>query len=104
MPLGGTVDLSGSSALVVGGAGGLGEATTRRLAEAGVSVVIADLADDKGKTLEAELGDATRFVRTDVTSDDSVDAAIAAATELGPMRTAVVVHGGPAAARRIVGR
>jgi NAD(P)-dependent dehydrogenase (short-subunit alcohol dehydrogenase family) len=98
------VELSGSSALVVGGAGGFGEATTRRLVEAGAHVVIADLAEDKGKALEAELGDATRFRPTDVTSDESVDAAIAAATELGPLRTAVVVHGGPAAAKRIVNR
>ena len=48
--------ISGSSAVVVGGAGGLGEATVRRLHAAGAQVVVADLADDKGKALEEELG------------------------------------------------
>lgn len=98
------MELSGSSALVVGGAGGFGEATVRRLVQGGAYVVIADLAEDKGKALADELGSQTRFVATDVTSDDSVDAAIAAAGELGPLRTTVIVHGGPAAAKRVVNR
>lgn len=98
------MDLAGSSALVTGGAGGLGEATVRRLATAGAKVVVADLAEDKGKALADELGPHAVFVPTDVTSDDSVDAAISAATELGPLRTTVIVHGGPAAAVRIVNR
>ncbi len=50
------MQISGSSAIVVGGAGGLGEATVRRLSAAGAKVVIADLADDKGKELAGELG------------------------------------------------
>jgi NAD(P)-dependent dehydrogenase (short-subunit alcohol dehydrogenase family) len=88
----------------VGGAGGFGEATVRRLVEAGAKVIIADLAEDKGQALSAELGDSAHFVATDVTSDESVDHAIAAATELGSLRTAVIVHGGPAAGKRIVNR
>ena len=66
------MQISGSSAVVFGGAGGLGEATVRRLHGAGVKVVIADLADDKGKELAAELG--VPYVRTDVTDDDDVNA------------------------------
>src|SRR5699024_144044 len=62
----------GASAIVSGGAGGLGEATVRRLHAEGLGVVIADLADDKGKALADELGSRAAFVRTDVTSDDSV--------------------------------
>ena len=50
------MQIEGSSAIVVGGAGGLGEATVRRLHGAGAKVVVADLADDKGKELESELG------------------------------------------------
>jgi NAD(P)-dependent dehydrogenase (short-subunit alcohol dehydrogenase family) len=96
--------LTESSALVVGGAGGFGAATTRRLVEAGARVVIADLAHDKGKALAEELGDRVRYVETDVTSEESVDETIAVAAQLGPLRTAVIVHGGPAAGRRIVGR
>jgi NAD(P)-dependent dehydrogenase (short-subunit alcohol dehydrogenase family) len=98
------LELHGSSALVTGGAGGFGEATTRRLIEAGAKVVIADLAEDNGKALADELGDAAVFVPTDVTNDDSVDEALAAAAELGPLRTTVIVHGGPAAGRRMVSR
>jgi NAD(P)-dependent dehydrogenase (short-subunit alcohol dehydrogenase family) len=57
------MQISGSSAIVVGGAGGLGEATVRRLHAAGAKVVIADLADDKGKELASELD--ARYVRTE---------------------------------------
>jgi NAD(P)-dependent dehydrogenase (short-subunit alcohol dehydrogenase family) len=98
------VELKGSSALVVGGAGGFGEATVRRLAGAGARVVIADMADDRGKALEDQLDGQAVFVHTDVTSEESVDAAIAAAVELAPLRTAVVVHGGPATGKRIINR
>ncbi|MFJ3774585.1 SDR family NAD(P)-dependent oxidoreductase [Streptomyces sp. NPDC090075] len=99
------MNLEGASALVVGGAGGFGEATVRRLAEAGAAVLIADLAEDKGKALETDLGSArVRYLTTDVTSEESVAAAVAAAQELGTLRVSVAVHGGPAAARRIVNR
>ncbi|WP_217561400.1 SDR family oxidoreductase [Streptomyces sp. GbtcB6] len=94
--------IEGSSALVVGGAGGLGEATVRRLHGAGVRVVVADLADDKGKALQEELG--VRYVRTDATDEDSVASAVEAAAEEGEFRTAVDCHGGPAAGGRLVGR
>jgi NAD(P)-dependent dehydrogenase (short-subunit alcohol dehydrogenase family) len=59
------MQISASSAIVVGGAGGLGEATVRRLHAAGAKVVVADLTDDKGKELASELG--ARYVRTDAT-------------------------------------
>jgi NAD(P)-dependent dehydrogenase (short-subunit alcohol dehydrogenase family) len=98
------MELNGASALVVGGAGGFGEATVRRLVKAGAQVVIADMAEDKSKALEDALGSAVRFVPTDVLDEASVDNAIAAATELGPLRATVVVHGGPAAGKRIVNR
>ena len=98
------MELAGSSALVVGGAGGFGSATVRRLVKAGVKVIVADMAEDAGRALVGELGDVARFVRTDVTDDDSVKAAVSAATELGPLRTVVVTHGGPAVGKRIVSR
>lgn len=98
------VDLQGASALVVGGAGGFGSATVRRFAEMGASVIIADRAEDKGNALAAEVGNGARFLNTDVLSEDSVYAAIAAAEERGPLRAAVAVHGGGAAVARIVGR
>ncbi|MFE9096747.1 SDR family NAD(P)-dependent oxidoreductase [Streptomyces sp. NPDC007264] len=98
------MELSGSVALVTGGGGGFGSATVTRLVERGARVVVADLDEAKGEALADELGDAVRFVRTDVTDDDSVRAVIAAAEDLGPLRVAVVVHGGPVAGRRIVDR
>ena len=96
--------LEGNSALVTGGAGGLGEAATRRLAAAGASVVIADLADDRAKLLADELGENVRYVRTDVTQEEDVLAAIAAAREMGPLRVSVSAHGGEGAGGRLVNR
>jgi NAD(P)-dependent dehydrogenase (short-subunit alcohol dehydrogenase family) len=88
------MELNGSAALVTGGAGGLGEATVRRLVAAGAKVVIADLATEKGQALAEELGQAAAFVETDVTSEDSVTRALDRAAALGPVRVAVAVHGG----------
>ncbi|WP_068273273.1 SDR family oxidoreductase [Aldersonia kunmingensis] len=96
------MEISGTSALVVGGTGGLGEATVRRLHAAGAKVVVADVADDKGKALESELG--IRYVHTDASDEDSVNAAIAEAESLGPLRISVDTHGGPAGGGRLVGK
>jgi len=98
------MELRDGSALVVGGAGGFGAATVRRLTAAGMNVVIADLAEDTGGALAAELGAAAEFVRMDVTSEDSVRAAIAAAAAKGPLRVAVIVHGGPVARARVINK
>jgi NAD(P)-dependent dehydrogenase (short-subunit alcohol dehydrogenase family) len=75
------MQVEGSSAIVFGGASGLGEATARRLHEHGARVTIADLNEDKGGALADELGDEARFVKTDVTKADGVEAAVAAAAE-----------------------
>jgi NAD(P)-dependent dehydrogenase (short-subunit alcohol dehydrogenase family) len=96
------MQIAGNSALVVGGTGGLGEATVRRLQAAGASVVVADVADEKGAALEKELG--IRYVHTDATSEESVNAAIAEAEALGPLRISVDTHGGPASGGRLVGK
>ncbi|MEU4810120.1 SDR family NAD(P)-dependent oxidoreductase [Nocardia fluminea] len=96
------MEISGSTAIVVGGTGGLGAATVRRLHAAGAKVVVADVADDKGKELEDELG--IRYVRTDATSEESVRAAIEEAQSLGPLRISVDTHGGPASGGRLVGK
>lgn len=96
------MQISGSSAIVIGGAGGLGEATVRRLHAAGAKVVVADLADEKGKALEAELG--VRYVRTDATSEEDLQAAIAEAEAAGPLRFSIDTHGGPAAGGRLLAK
>ena len=54
-------------ALITGGAGGLGGATARRMAEEGAHVVLADLADEAGQALAKELGG--DFHHLDVTSE-----------------------------------
>lgn len=74
--------IQGAGALVVGGASGLGEATTRRLHGEGARVTIADVNGEKGDALAAELGDGVQFVQADVTKADEVEAAVDAAAEL----------------------
>jgi NAD(P)-dependent dehydrogenase (short-subunit alcohol dehydrogenase family) len=96
------MEISGSSAIVVGGTGGLGEATVRRLHAAGATVVVADVADEKGKALETELG--IRYVRADATSEADVRAAVAEAEAMGPLRISVDVHGGPASGGRLLNK
>ena len=89
------MDLGNASALVTGGAGGFGSATARRLAQKGARVVIADIADERGKALAKELGNGATYVRTDIMDEASIAAAIETAVGLGPLRAAVIVHGGP---------
>ena len=72
-----------SVAVVTGGASGLGLATTKRLLDAGGSVVVIDL---KGEDVVAELGPRAKFVATDVTDEAGVSAALDAAEEMGPVR------------------
>jgi 3-hydroxyacyl-CoA dehydrogenase/3-hydroxy-2-methylbutyryl-CoA dehydrogenase len=96
--------IDGTSALVAGGASGLGEATVRKLHAAGAAVTIADLNSERGSALAAELGDRAAFHRTDVTDGDSVDAAVdAAATGPGGLRIAVCCAG-IGWAERVAGR
>src|SRR6185369_9866188 len=93
------MNISGSSALVTGGASGLGEATVRRLAAMGAHVVILDRDAQRGEKLAAEIGCA--FVPTDVTDPSQVQAAIDRASSLGPLRAAVSCAGVAWAARTL---
>ena len=100
-----TERFSGASAIVTGGTGGLGEATVRRLHADGLGVVIADVAEEKGAALAAELGGNAAFVKTDVTADDDIAAAVKKAGEFGTLRYAVIAHGGfGGRPERVVGR
>jgi NAD(P)-dependent dehydrogenase (short-subunit alcohol dehydrogenase family) len=82
------VDVNGTSALVTGGASGLGAATARRLAAAGAHVVVFDLNESLGKELAQEIGGT--FAPGDVTDPAAVNAALDTAVESAPMR--VLVH------------
>jgi NAD(P)-dependent dehydrogenase (short-subunit alcohol dehydrogenase family) len=74
-------------ALVTGGASGLGLATTEKLVELGERVVILDLPSSQGKEVAERLG--VTFYPGDVTSEEDVKAAVAAASEVGTLRVAV---------------
>ena len=87
------MDIAGCSAVISGGASGLGLATARRLSEAGASVVLLDLPTSAGAALAAELGDRASFAAADVTDEAQVSAALDQAAELGPLRIAVACAG-----------
>jgi NAD(P)-dependent dehydrogenase (short-subunit alcohol dehydrogenase family) len=98
------MQLRDSVFIVTGGASGLGAATARMLVGEGARVVVADVNDDQGNALAAELGAPARFVRTDVTDEASASGAIAAALDgfgglQGLVNCAGIVHG-----EKIVGK
>ena len=79
--------VEGISAIVTGGASGLGAAAARRLAAGGAAVVVADLQDGLGDTLAAEIDGA--FVHADVTVSEQVQGAVEVAAEMAPLRVLV---------------
>ncbi len=86
------MDLDGTTALISGGASGLGEATSRSLAAAGCTVVIADIDEGRGLALAEEIGGI--YVRTDVAVGEDVEEAVTTALSLGPpFRVAVACAG-----------
>jgi NAD(P)-dependent dehydrogenase (short-subunit alcohol dehydrogenase family) len=98
------MQLRESTFLISGGASGLGAATARRFAFAGARVVLADVNSELGDQLAAELGSTARFIRTDVTDEVSVQAAVDAALEnFGGLQGAVCCAG-IGVAERTVGR
>jgi len=95
------ISLENSSSIVTGGASGIGEASARQLAAAGSHVVIADLNAEAGEKVAGEIGGL--YVQCNVTSIEDVDAAVAAASEMGPVR-ALVNSAGVGSAGRTVNR
>ncbi len=93
------MDIAGRAALVVGGASGLGEATSRRLAELGAAVTITDINAEKGEALAAELG--ADWVQADVRDEAQVQAAVDAAHDNPGGLRACVVCAGAAIGQRI---
>jgi NAD(P)-dependent dehydrogenase (short-subunit alcohol dehydrogenase family) len=88
---------------VTGGASGLGEATVRMLAQAGASVVIADLNQAAGLRVASELGKKVRFAAVDVTDETGVQKGLSAAAELGSLR-GVVNAAGVVLAEKVLGK
>ncbi|MEO6317891.1 MAG: SDR family NAD(P)-dependent oxidoreductase [Acidimicrobiales bacterium] len=95
------MDLNGISAIVTGGASGLGEATVRLLAERGARCVVVDMNPDKGEAVAKDVSGV--FVQADVANPDQVIEAVEAAKDLGPLR-ALVTAAGVGWATRTIGR
>lgn len=91
------MNITNTVAIVTGGSSGLGLATARALTAAGARVINLD------RTAPAEPMEDATFVAADVTSEEEVAAAVAAATRLGALRI-VVNCAGVAPAHRVVGR
>ena len=83
------MELTNASAIVTGGASGLGRATAQALTDAGAKVVLADLPSSPGAQTAEELGEGAVFVPTDVTDPDAVQEAVDTASGLAPLRVAV---------------
>ena len=81
------MDLTGASAVVTGGASGIGEASARQLAEKGARCVIVDLNEEKGEAVAKDIGGL--FAKADVADEEQVQAAVDAAMEMGPLRACV---------------
>ncbi|CCG99319.1 short-chain dehydrogenase/reductase SDR [Fibrella aestuarina BUZ 2] len=98
------MNLQQATALVSGGASGLGEATVRAFHAAGANVIIADLNQDRGNALVAELGDRVRFALTNVVSEADVQQAVDLAVgTFGALHIAVSCAG-IAEARKTLGK
>ena len=95
------MDRSGASAIVTGGASGIGAASARLLAQRGAKVVVADLQADKGEALAKEIGGA--FCKVDVTNTDDIVNAVEMAKSMGPLRV-LVNSAGIGWAQRTVGK
>lgn len=97
------MDLAGRSAIVTGGAGGLGAATVRHLVSLGVGTVVFDRDQERAEALATELGSAAA-VSGDVNDDAAVGAAIEAAQGLGALSIVVNVAGGATGGGRTLDR
>jgi len=95
------MDINGVSAIVTGGASGIGAAAARQLAVKGANVVVADLNQEKGGALAQEIGGA--FVSVDVTKTEQIQAAVEKAEELGELRV-LVNSAGIGWAQRTIGK
>src|SRR6266516_1585027 len=102
-----TMELEDKGVLVTGGASGLGEACVRLLSQAGAKVVIADLNSDAGIALSTEhshTGFSTLFVKTDVTDEESMRAAVRDALETFGSLHVLINCAGIGIAERVVGK
>ena len=98
------MELASATAVVSGGASGLGLATARRVVVAGGQVTLLDVNDEQGEKSAAELGGRATYIHTDVANEADVQAAIARATEFMGSITLAVNCAGVVGAARALGR
>ncbi len=98
------MQIANKTFIVTGGASGLGAATARMIVAGGGQVVIADLQPDAGEALAAELGNAARFVLTDVSSESSAQGAIGTAIDTFGALNGLINCAGIAPAEKLLGK
>ncbi|RUA15963.1 MAG: 3-hydroxyacyl-CoA dehydrogenase, partial [Clostridia bacterium] len=98
------MDILNKTALIAGGASGLGEATARKLHDAGASIVIFDLNQERGAALASELGARALFVAGSVTEETDVQRAVAVALDAFGALHIAVNTAGIATPGRILGK
>lgn len=98
------MELENKGVLVTGGASGLGAACVRLLTRSGARVVIADLNSETGTALAKEIGDSTLFVQTNVTEEESMQAAVRAAVDTFGGLYVLINCAGIGIAERVLGK
>lgn len=98
------MDIKTAIAVVSGGASGLGNAVAQRVVDEGGHVALLDVNEEQGQAAAAALGDAAIFVRTDVSNEEEVDAAVGQAVEAFGGVTLCVNCAGIIGAGRVLGR
>lgn len=96
--------LENGTFLITGGGSGLGAATARLFAESGASVLLADVNEEAGEETASGIGERARFVRTDVTDEDSVQGAVDAALDAFGGLHGVVNCAGVGPAKKVLGK
>lgn len=98
------MNIDSATAVVSGGASGLGLATARKIIDAGGHVVLLDINQEQGKKSAGELGNRARFVATDISSEEQVRAAVHTAVEFMGSVTLAVNCAGVLLPAKVLGR
>jgi NAD(P)-dependent dehydrogenase (short-subunit alcohol dehydrogenase family) len=98
------MDLANATILITGGASGLGEACVHRFVDLGANAVVLDWNDERGQELQAQSGGSITFVKTDVTNETQVQAAIDVAVKRYGRLDAVVNCAGIGPPAKTIGK
>jgi NAD(P)-dependent dehydrogenase (short-subunit alcohol dehydrogenase family) len=98
------MEIQNKTFLISGGGSGLGAATARLLAESGANILVADINASTGENIATELGPSAHFVKTDVTSEESVQNAVNAALATFGSLHGAINCAGIALAERVLGK